>query len=82
MKFKNPIREIRKYRTPSCLKCVHSRFKGFDNTTIYCAYPAFRDYTERMEGETYALAKSLLVRGTRQCQFGQKPPKAEDGDES
>lgn len=48
MKFKNPIREIRKYRTPSCLKCVHSRFKGFDNTTIYCACPAFRDYTERM----------------------------------
>lgn len=34
------------------------------------------------EGETYALAKSRLVRGTRQCQFGQKPPKAEDGDES
>ncbi len=82
MKFKNPIKEFRKAHTPSCTKCVHCRFKGFDYTTIYCACPAFRDYTERMEGETYALAKSRLVRGTRQCQFEQKPPKAEDGDES
>ena len=82
MKIKNTIREIRKYRTPSCIKCMHLRFKPFDGTMIYCACPSFRDYTERMKGETYAIAKSRLVRGTRWCRFEQKPPKAEDGDES
>lgn len=29
MKFKNPIREIRKAKTPPCTQCVHSRFKAF-----------------------------------------------------
>lgn len=82
MKFKNPIREIRKYRTPSCLKCVHSRFKGFDNTTIYCVCPAFRDHMERTCCECYGSFAARDVRGTRWCRFGQKPPKAEDGDES
>lgn len=74
MKIKNTIREIRKYRTPSCIKCMHSRFKPSDGTMIYCACPAFRDYTERMKGEIYAIAKSRLVRGTRWCRFEQKPP--------
>lgn len=34
MKIKNTIRKIRKYRTPSCIKCMHSSFKPFDGTTI------------------------------------------------
>lgn len=37
---------------------------------------------ERSLCQTYAIAKSRLVRGTRWCRFEQKPPKAEDGDES
>lgn len=28
MKIKNTIREIRKYRTPSCIKCMHSKTKA------------------------------------------------------
>jgi hypothetical protein len=39
--------------------------QGFRQHDDLLRSPAFRDYTERMEGETYALAKSRLVRGNQ-----------------
>ena len=51
MKIKNPIREIRKYRTPSCIKCVHSCFKVFNSVTILCKCGAYLDHVERTHCE-------------------------------
>lgn len=82
MKLKNPIREIKKAMTPSCTRCVYSRFKCFDSVTILCTCEAYRDHVERTRCECYGSFAAISVRGTRWCRFEQKPPKAEDGDES
>lgn len=82
MKLKNPIREIRKAKTPPCTQCVHSRFKAFDSVTILCKCGAYLDHVERTCCERYDSFVARDVRGTRWCRFEQKPPKAEDGDES
>lgn len=47
MKLKNPIREIRKAKTPPCTQCVHSRFKAFNSVTILCKCGAYLDHVER-----------------------------------
>ncbi len=47
MKLKNPIREIRKAKTPPCTQCVHSRFKAFNSVTILCDSGAYLDHVER-----------------------------------
>lgn len=82
MKIKNSIREIKKAKMPPCTRCVHSRFKGFDHVTILCVCEAYRDHVERTRCECYGSFAVINVRGTRWCRFEQKPPKAEDGDES
>lgn len=82
MKLKNPIREIRKAKTPPCTQCVHSRFNAFNGVTILCDSGAYLDHVERTCCERYDNFVAIDVRGTRWCRFEQKPPKAEDGDES
>ena len=82
MKLKNPIREIRKAMTPPRTQCVHSRFKAFNSVTILCDSGAYLDHVERTCCERYDNFVAIDVRGTRWCRFEQKPPKAEDGDES
>lgn len=82
MKFKNPIREIKKAKMPPCTRCVHSRFKGLDHVTILCVCGAYFDHVERTRCECYGNSVAIDVRGTRWCRFEQKPPKVEDGDES
>lgn len=78
----NPIREIRKAKTPPCTQCVHSRFNAFNGVTILCDSGAYLDHVERTCCERYDNFVAIDVRGTRWCRFEQKPPKAEDGDES
>lgn len=78
----NPIREIRKAKTPPCTQCVHSRFTAFNSVTILCDSGAYLDHVERTCCERYDNFVAIDVRGTRWCRFEQKPPKAEDGDES
>lgn len=82
MKLKNPIMEIRKAKTPPCTQCVHSRFKAFNSVTILCDSEAYLDHVERTCCERYDNFVATDVRGTRWFRFEQKPPKAEDGDES
>ena len=82
MKIKNSIREIKKAKMPPCTRCVHSRFEGFDHVTILCVCEAYLDHVERTRCECYGNSVARDVRGTRWCRFEQKPPKAEDGDES
>lgn len=82
MKLKNPIREIRKAMTPPCTKCVHSCFNAFNSVTILCKCGAYLDHVERTCCECFDNFVAMDVRGTRWCRFEQKPPKAEDGDES
>lgn len=81
MKLKNPIREIRKAKTPPCTQCVHSCFTAFNSVTILCDSVAYIDHVERTCCERYDNFVAIDVRGTRWCRFEQKPPKAEDGDE-
>lgn len=73
---------IRKAMTPPCTQCVHSRFKAFNSVTILCDSGAYLDHVERTCCERYDNFVAIDVRGTRWCRFEQKPPKAEDGDES
>lgn len=82
MKLKNSIREIKKAKMPPCTRCVHSRFKCLDHVTILYVCEAYRDHVERTRCECYGSFAAINVRGTRWCRFEQKPPKAEDGDES
>lgn len=73
---------VRKAMTPPCTQCVHSRFKAFNSVTILCKCGAYLDHVERTCCECYDSFVARDVRGTRWCRFEQKPPKAEDGDES
>lgn len=68
--------------TPPCTQCVHSCFKAFNSVTILCDSGAYLDHVERTCCERYDNFVAIDVRGTRWCRFEQKPPKAEDGDES
>lgn len=82
MKLKNPIREIGKAKTPPCTQCVHSCFTALNSVTILCDSGAYIDHVERSCCKRYDNFVAIDVRGTRWCRFEQKPPKAEDGDES
>ena len=53
-----------------------------DGVTILCDSGAYLDHVERTYCERYDNFVAIDVRGTRWCRFEQKPPKAEDGDES
>lgn len=65
MKLKNPIREIRKAKTPPCTQCVHSRFKAFNSVTILCDSGAYIDHVERTCCERYDNFVAIDVRGTQ-----------------
>lgn len=61
---------------------VCARCKAFNSVTILCDSGAYLDHVERACCERYDNFVAIDVRGTRWCRFEQKPPKAEDGDES